>query len=141
MTAFEIINSDYSNNLSLLLSYGWALKSETEKEIRLTRPCKNIRDGLSGILNKQTGIFTNFSSSVDLPVKSNTIGYNFYELLRHYQFNGDTQATNQFIFDNIKITILIYQKETSTTLLKSKFQTDQYYSIQNNSIISLLIMN
>jgi len=102
MTAFEIINSDYSNSLSLLLSYGWALKSETEKEIRLTRPCKNIRDGLSGILNKQTGIFTNFSSSVDLPVKSNTIGYNFYELLRHYQFHGDTQATNQFIFDKYK---------------------------------------
>jgi len=102
MTAFEIFNSDYSNSLSLLLSYGWALKSETEKEIRLTRPCKNIRDGLSGILNKQTAIFTNFSSSVDLPVKSNTIGYNFYELLRHYQFNGDTQATNQYIFDKYK---------------------------------------
>ena len=102
MTAFEKINSDYTNNLSLLLSYGWAIKSETEKEIRFTRPFKNIRDGLSGILNKQTGIFTNFSSSVDLPVKSNTIGYNFYELLRHYQFNGDTQATNQFIFDKYK---------------------------------------
>jgi len=102
MTAFERFDAETSADdiLNLLLKNGWRLYSENSNEYRVTRPQKS--GGVSGLINKQTNLFTCFSSNTDLPIKQNSIGYNYYELLRFYEFGNDTSKVNDFIFQNYK---------------------------------------
>ena len=100
MTAFERFDAETSADdiLNLLLKNGWRLHSENKNEFKVTRPQKS--GGVSGIVNRLENKFTNFSSNTDLPIKSNTRGFNYYELLRFYEFGNDTQKINDFIYKN-----------------------------------------
>ena len=87
--------NDSSLSSQVLEEAGWTPVSIKNGKSFWRRPGKSKEH--SAILNEESGIFYNFSTSADLPVGK---GLTSFELVRFYCFSGNTAATIDFFNAN-----------------------------------------